>query len=83
MSEYTWEKVKFKNFAYTHTMSHLCFFDFETMTQSYQNKSVISKHVALGYAYLIVDRQGNVVERQSYIGPDAVNHFISHLSETW
>ena len=45
--------------------------------------SVTWKHESLGHAYLIVNRQGDVVERKSYTGSDAVNHFISHLSDTW
>ena len=77
------EKVQFRNFAYTFKPSHLCFFDFETLSRDHQNQSVTWKHESLGHAYLIVNRQGDVVERKSYTGSDAVNHFISHLSDTW
>jgi len=75
--------VEFKNVAYVYSPSHICFFDFETMSTPREKGSVIAEQHALGYAYLIVDRQGNVVEKSSYLGVNAVNHFITSLSEAW
>lgn len=59
----------------------ICFFDFEIISKLHEKGSVIAEHHALDYTFIA--RQSNVIERRSYMGIDAVNHFITSLSEAW
>ena len=77
------EKVKFINFAYTYPTAYLAFFHFESMVKPNENGSVIAEHEAIGYSYLVINRQGDVVEKRTYFGADASNDFIRSLSESW
>lgn len=37
---------------------------------------VLSEHHAFSYAYVLINREGKLVEQKSYVGEDAAEHFI-------
>ena len=76
-------KVRFRNYAYTYTNSHLCFFDTEAALKPCQSGSVIAKHVAIGYSYIIVTRHGEVVKKGSYVGANPMKKFFTEVSDAW
>ena len=39
--------------------------------------------MASRYAYIIIERQENVVKKRSYMGPDPVDNFLVSLSQAW
>ena len=43
----------------------------------------VAEQRVLGYAIIIIDRQGNVMKKRSYMGPDAVDNFLTSLSQAW
>lgn len=59
------------------------FFYFETFAAPHEKGSVIAEQKAPRYDDLIVDRQGNVVKKDRYIGSDSVNPFITNISNVW
>ena len=44
---------------------------------------VVAEQRASGYAFIIIDRQGNVVKKRSYMGPETVDNFLASLSQAW
>ena len=44
---------------------------------------VVAEQSALGYAFILINRQGNVVKKRSYMGPEAVDNFLASLSQFW
>ena len=77
-----WWKSKIQKFRLYIPPTYLAFFDFESMVKPNENGSVIAEHEAIGYSYLIINRQDDV-EKRTYFGVDASNDFIKSLSESW
>ena len=77
------EKVRFRNYAYTYNNSHLCFFDIEAAVKPCQSGSIVAKHEAIGYSYIIITRHGEVVKKGSYVGDDPMRKFFTEVSDAW
>ncbi|XP_069194044.1 uncharacterized protein [Procambarus clarkii] len=77
-------KITFRNYGRGYGPSHMCFYDFECMLDCSNPKGMIeTRHNAVAYAYIIIDRQKNIVEKDTYLGKDAVNHFVTTLEASW
>ncbi|XP_069161320.1 uncharacterized protein [Procambarus clarkii] len=77
-------KITFRNYGRGYGPSHMCFYDFECMLDRSNPKGMIeTRHNAVAYAFIIVDRQKNIVEKDTYLGKDAANHFITTLEASW
>ena len=64
-------KVKFKSYAKAYELSYLCFYDFESILvddSSNASTCVNQHHFAIAYAFIIVNRNKEVVRRGSYWG---------------
>ncbi|XP_069175223.1 uncharacterized protein [Procambarus clarkii] len=78
------DKISFKNYGRTYSPTHTAYYDFECLLDRQNPRGMVEcKHKAIAYAYMILDREFNVVETYSYVGPDAVNHFITKLEASW
>ena len=79
-------KVKFQNYAKAYEPSYICFYDFESIlidASSNRASCVKKQHYAIAYAYIIVNRNKEVVRSGSYCGRDCVNNFIHTLQRIW
>ncbi|XP_045600643.2 uncharacterized protein [Procambarus clarkii] len=77
-------KITFRNYGREYGPSHMCFYDFECILDRSNPKGMIeSRHNAVAYAYIIIDRQMNIVKTDTYLGKDAVNHFVTTLEASW
>ena len=75
--------MRFRNYAYTYNNSHLCFFDIEAAVKPCQSGSIVAKHEAIGYSYIIITRHGEVVKKGSYVGDDPMRKFFTEVSDAW
>lgn len=72
------------NYAYSNSPCHQCFFGLETATTLCQNRgSIVSEHKTAAYAYLIVNRHGEVAKKRSFVGEKAVDDIYEKLSTAW
>lgn len=77
-------KITFRKYGRGYGPSHMCFYDFECMLDRSNPKGMIeSRHNAVAYAYIIIDRQMNIMEKKDYLGKDAVNNLVTTLEESW
>ena len=79
-------KVKFENYAKAFEPSYLCFYDFGSiLVDASSNGSTCVKqhHFAVANAYIIVNRNKEVVRSGSYCGRDCVNDFIQTMQRIW
>ena len=76
--------VRFKNYAYAYPPSHLAFFDIETMAvPTGNNGRIVAEHQAIGYSYIIVNKNGDVVKKDSYVGQEATQKLYESMSNAW
>ncbi len=78
--------MKFKNYAKAYEPSYLCFYDFESILVDDSSNAftcVKQHHFAIAYAFIMVNRNKEVVRRGSYCGKDCVNYFIQRMQRMW
>ncbi|XP_069160334.1 uncharacterized protein [Procambarus clarkii] len=77
-------KIKFKNYGRAYGPSHTAYYDFECLLDPSNPQGMIEKrHKAVAYAFIIINRELEVVEKLTYMGDDPVNHFIDTLEKSW
>jgi len=77
-------KLAFVNYGKAFAPSHMCIYDFEAfMDKTDGRERCIAQHKACAYSYIIIDRQGEVVDSFLYQGADAATHFVENLSNKW
>jgi len=77
-------KLAFVNYGKAFAPSHMCIYDFEAfMDKTGGGERCIAQHKACAYSYIIIDRQGEVVDSFLYQGADAATHFVENLSNKW
>nr|XP_045586236.1 uncharacterized protein LOC123748078 [Procambarus clarkii] len=78
------KKIEFKHFGRAYGPSHTCYYDFECALQKDRPQGIIeARHRAIAYAYIIIDRRYNIVEKDFYLGPNSATHFVNKLSSSW
>ncbi|XP_069177817.1 uncharacterized protein [Procambarus clarkii] len=76
--------VKFRRRYSPYSPSYVGFYSFECLLNKTDSQGMTEmSHRAVAYSYIIIDRHGSVADKSSYCGPDAVNHFVSKVQETW
>ncbi|XP_069187737.1 uncharacterized protein [Procambarus clarkii] len=77
-------KIKFKNYSRAYGPSHTAYYDFECLLDPSNPQGMIEKrHKAVAYAFIIINRELEVVDKLTYMGDDSVNHFIDTLEKAW
>nr|XP_045586319.1 uncharacterized protein LOC123748172 [Procambarus clarkii] len=78
------KKIEFKHFGRAYGPSHTCYYDFECALQKDRPQGIIeARHRGIAYAYIIIDRRYNIVEKDFYLGPNSATHFVNKLSSSW
>ena len=89
--------IKFKNFENTQPLEYIAYLDFECVLPSVKdvcavcNKlkcacdasytDVLTKQKAIGYSFVILNDESDIIHEKSYYGEKANEHFIGHLLE--
>ncbi|XP_069176845.1 uncharacterized protein [Procambarus clarkii] len=77
-------KIKFKNYGRAYGPSHTAYYDFQCLLDPSNPQGMIEKrHKAMVYAYIIINRELEVLDKLTYMGDDPVNHFIDTLEKAW
>nr|XP_045612339.1 uncharacterized protein LOC123766905 [Procambarus clarkii] len=77
-------KIKFQNYGRAYGPSHTAYYDFECLLDPSNPQGMIEKrHKAVAYAFIIINRELEVVDKLTYMGDDPVNHFINTLEKAW
>lgn len=90
-------EIFFKNFEKSHKMDYIGFVDFECILPNVSDMckicekikcvcdasytDILTKQKAIGYSFVILDKENKIIHEKSHYGPNANEHFIEHLLE--
>ena len=90
-------EIKFKNFENTQKLDYIGFLDFECALPNVQDickvcdkikcscdasyTDIVSKQKAIGYSFIIMDGNSQIIHEKSHYGNNAAENFIEHLLE--
>ncbi|XP_042858741.1 uncharacterized protein LOC122244830 [Penaeus japonicus] len=80
--------LSFKHPHKTFPPSHVAFFDMECIIDKScgditPTSGVRAMHRGIAYSYILIDREGRIIDCFRYCGSDASTHFIKRLSGVW
>ena len=95
-------EIKFKNHDNTQKLDYIAFVDFECVLPNVSDvckicenikcicdasyTDVLTKQKAIGYSFVVLDSENEIIHEKSYYGKNANEHFIKHLlkcEEAW
>ena len=77
-------QITFRNYGRTMKPAVIGCFDFESvLIKNNDNGAVVSIHEPISYGYILLNREGVILDKFIYTGPDAATHFINRLLITY